>query len=209
MKHVKMRVAAAVLVAAAIAGAVFVRITTSSRSDTIRAAAATLPRHAGGEAGGEALEAGNAVGERVMRQTAPFHEVASGAYADALRKAKQKPKLAGTWTPVGGPTLHADNPDYNGLDPVVTAGPSRLGWSNLSGRITDFAAASPDRVFAAPAAGGIWETTDGGASWKSIGDNLPTQAMGAIAYTPAAGGTIVAGTGDNAVGGVITPSGLG
>jgi hypothetical protein len=203
MRNVKIRALVAVLIVAAAVGAAFAHSVTSSRHAAVRTAAGRLP------AGDEAIESVNAVGEQAMRQTAPFHEVANGAYADALRKAKQKPKVAGTWTPVGGPALYADNPDYSGLDPVVTAGPSRLGWSNLSGRITDFAAVSPDRVFAAPAAGGIWETTNAGASWRSIGDNLPTQAMGAVAYSTAGGGTIIAGTGDNAVGGVITPSGLG
>jgi hypothetical protein len=205
MRHVKTRALVAALLVVAVAGAAFARSVTSSHEGTVRAAAGRLP--AGGE--NEAIESVNAVGEQVMRQTAPFHEVANGAYADALRKAKQKPKAAGTWAPVGGPRLNADNPDYAGGDPVVSAGPSRLGWSNLSGRITDFAAVSADHVFAAPAAGGIWETADAGASWRSIGDNLPTQAMGAIAYSTAGGGTVIAGTGDNAVGGVITPSGLG
>jgi hypothetical protein len=159
----------------------------------------------------EAIEPVLAAGERAFRQTAPFDGVAPGAYSAAVSSARKKPKTAGTWQPLGGPALYADNPDYAGADPVVTAGPSRLGWSKLSGRVTSFAydPANTRRVFAGPAAGGVWESTDGGDTWRSIGDGLPTQAMGSVGFLPAGGGTIIAGTGDNAVGGVITPSGLG
>jgi hypothetical protein len=182
-----------------------------SQPTTAHVRARTAEAHARLGAEPEAIEAVQMAGERLFRQTAPFQETAPGAYAAAVADAKSKPKLGNAWTPVGGPALYADHPDYAGGDPVVTAGPSRLGWSNLSGRITSFAydPANTNRVFAGPAAGGVWESTDGGANWKSIGDGLPTQAMGAVAFAPTNGGTIIAGTGDNAVGGVITPSGLG
>jgi hypothetical protein len=172
------------------------------------------------EAGGECSPLGAPEGpiesfalaaERTARQSAPFQTIAPGAQASALAQRSKKAKSAGTWTPVGATPLHADSPDYTGIDPVLTAGPSRLGWSNLSGRITAFAndPANANRIFAAPATGGLWESTDGGQSWRSIGDTLPSQSMGGVAYSVANGGTIIVGTGDNAVGGVVTPSGLG
>src|SRR5204863_5421901 len=65
------------------------------------------------------------------------------------------------------------------------------------------------RIFASTAAGGIWESTNDGVSWHSIGDSLPAQGMGGVAFSTASGGTIIAGTGDNAFGGVLTPSGFG
>ena len=159
----------------------------------------------------EAVEPMLATAERVFKQTAPFDEVAPGAYAAAVASAKKKPKAGNRWTPVGGPALYADHPDYAGTDPALGSGPSMLGWKKLSGRLTDFAAdpANPQHLVASTAAGGVWETTNGGSSWQAIADSLPTQAMGAVAYSSAEGGTIIAGTGDSAVGGVITPSGLG
>lgn len=148
--------------------------------------------------------------QRAMKQTAPFQTVAPGAYANAMAQRAKKQKTTGTWTPIGQTPLHADSPDYAGSDPV-NSGPSRLGWKGLSGRVTAFAydPANPNRVFAAPATGGIWESTSGGGDWRSIGDAIPSQAMGGVAFSQANGGTLIVGTGDNAVGGIFTPSGLG
>ena len=52
----------------------------------------------------------------------------------------------------------------------------------------------------------MWRTDDRGANWRSLGDSLPTQAVGSIAY---AGGTLVIVTGDNVFGGGGTFAGLG
>jgi len=157
------------------------------------------------------IESVLAAGERTARQTMPFDTVAPGAAANALAQRSKKPKTGNAWQPVGQTPLHADSPDYAGSDPVVTAGPSMLGWKGLSGRITAFASdpGNPSHVFAAPATGGLWESTAGGSGWRQIGDGLPSQSMGGVAYSTANGGTVVVGTGDNAVGGVVTPSGLG
>src|SRR5919197_6062775 len=123
------------------------------------------------------IESVLAAGERTARQTMPFDTVAPGAYANALNQRSKKPKTGNAWQPVGSTPLHADSPDYAGSDALLNAGPSRLGWSKLSGRITAFASdpANTSRIFAAPATGGIWETTDGGSSWRSIGDGIPSQ----------------------------------
>ena len=158
----------------------------------------------------EAMEPLLAAGERVMRAAAPFDSVAPGAYAAAVAAARGKSKFGPAWVPIGASPLWANNPDYAGTDPIFS-GPSRLGWVKLSGRVNALAVdpSNGNRVFLGAAAGGLWETKDGGGSWQSIGDTLPTQAMGAVAFSPANGGTILAGTGDNAIGGVVTPSGLG
>ena len=117
-----------------------------------------------------AIESVLMAGERTARQTMPFDTVAPGAVANALAQRSKKPKTGGAWQPVGQTPLHADSPDYAGSDPILNAGPSRLGWSKLSGRITAFATdpTNTSRVFAAPATGGIWETTDGGSSWREL-----------------------------------------
>src|SRR5581483_11355733 len=149
--------------------------------------------------------------QRASKRTSPFATEAQGAYANALAQRAKKTKTGGSWQAIGQTPLHADSPDYAGSDPVLTAGPSLLGWKGLSGRITAFAVdpANPNRIFAAPATGGIWESTTGGGGWRSIGDGLPSQAMGGVAFSSANGGTLIVGTGDNAVGGIFTPSGLG
>jgi len=148
--------------------------------------------------------------QRAMKQTAPFQTVAPGAYANAMAQRGKKPKTGNAWQPIGNTPLWANSPDYAGAN-AVNSGPSMLGWGNLSGRITAFASdpRNANRVFAAPATGGVWESTVGGGQWRSVGDAIPDQAMGGLAFSTANGGTIIAGTGDNAVGGIFTPTGLG
>ncbi len=125
---------------------------------------------------------------------------------DALASARLQRRLAGKngsrgirgtrgrWTPVGKGPLLADDPDY-----PDTYG---NGFGELAGRISDYAYDSRhDRLFAAVASGGIWESDDSGKSWRSIGDRLPTQTTGSVEYSTAAGGTLIVVTGDNAFGG--------
>ncbi len=198
-----------------IAGTAAVALTggTATRPASVRAT--PVGSREGADAGAnrenEAIEVLRREGEQAAKAAAPFPSTAPGAYAAAVAEARKKPKTGDAWQPVGSSPLYADSPDYAGGDPVVTSGPSLLGWSKLSGRISGLAydPGKAGRVFAAPAAGGIWETADSGASWRSIGDALPTQAMGSVGFSKASGGTIIAATGDSAVGGVITPSGLG
>ncbi|HKW06769.1 MAG TPA: hypothetical protein VJS19_04295 [Candidatus Dormibacteraeota bacterium] len=138
--------------------------------------------------------------ELVSRQFAPFSTAAPGALANAVAQRALLGRRAGTWTPVGSTPLHNDNPAY---------GLSNLGYPALAGRVTDIEADSTvaGHYFLGAAGGGVWETTDGGQHWRSIGDKLETQVVGAIAYSSATH-TIFVGTGDNAFGGD-SSSGLG
>ena len=99
----------------------------------------------------------------------------------------------GTWVPVGTTPLDAQNSTYSVYGE---------GFGNLAGRINDFFYDNAHHeLLAAVASGGVWESTDTGQSWRSIGDTLPVQQTSSVAYTPARGGTIVVLTGDNAFGG--------
>jgi hypothetical protein len=160
---------------------------------------------------GNAIETQKEMLERAARTTAPFDAVPPGAFAAGVNSTAATEHTSGSWQKVGTTPLRADNPDYAGSDATFAAGPSRLGWHKLSGRANALAydPARAGRIFAAAAAGGIWESTNDGGSWRSIGDSLPVQAMGGVAFSTANGGTIIAGTGDNAFGGVLTPSGFG
>ncbi len=130
----------------------------------------------------------------------------SGAYAAAVREHARMaaapstlPGSAGTWQPVGTTPLVADDPRF--------AEVNGEGLADLNGRISDFAYdAADDRLFAAVGEGGVWQSDDRGAHWHSIGDALPTQAVGGIAY---ANGTLVIATGDDVFGGGGTFAGLG
>jgi photosystem II stability/assembly factor-like uncharacterized protein len=129
-----------------------------------------------------------------------------GAYAAAVREhaalATAPRSLAGTagsWLAVGTTPLIADDQRFGEVNGE--------GLADLNGRIADFAYdAAGDRLFAAVGEGGVWESDDRGGHWHSIGDSLPTQAVGGIAY---AGGTLVIATGDDVFGGGGTFAGLG
>jgi hypothetical protein len=144
---------------------------------------------------GELLTIQNESGRRARGGQAG---VRRGAYAAAVRQAARLDSAAGgTWEPVGKGPLVADDPRFESVN--------GLGHAELNGRIADFAY-DGSRLYAAVGEGGVWRSDDRGRTWRSIGDALPTQAVGSIAY---AGGTLVIVTGDNVFGGGGTFAGLG
>ena len=152
------------------------------------------------------------------REAAPFRQADPGAFRAGVKAADSLPTTGGAWTPAGAtPDCDAHVSDINPQTGLPTCPLmdntsatdsngdytiSSLGHKELSGRINSFAGDPADNlVWAAPAVGGVFETADGGATWHSIGDGLPTQAMSAIAYdTVTVGGSkvgrLLAGTGD-------------
>ncbi|MHB8658931.1 MAG: hypothetical protein ACYC91_13430 [Solirubrobacteraceae bacterium] len=128
----------------------------------------------------------------------------AAAVAARRRIAARGPKVPGgssIWRPAASGPLVADSPSY----PDSAA----EGYGDLSGRVSSFAYDSLHRrVFAAASQGGVWQSDNLGVSWRSVARGLPTQIIGAVGYTPAGGGTIIAATGDNAFG-AYTYGGLG
>jgi hypothetical protein len=133
-----------------------------------------------------------------MRQTSGL-PYSSGAYAAAVAQHQamlSAAKAAPGWIAMGTGAL---NSDVDGYDRT-----NSTGLHQLSGRIEDFAydPAAPKTFYAAVANGGVWETTNAGASWHSIADSLPTQITGAVeVLRNRTSRTIVVGTGDPAYGG--------
>src|SRR3954471_6191043 len=83
------------------------------------------------------------------------------------------------------------------------------GFVGMAGRATAFARdPGSGAIYAAVSNGGIWKSTDNAGSWSSIGDDLPTQVVSGLAWSPADGGTLLVLTGDRAFGGD-TYAGLG
>ncbi len=85
-----------------------------------------------------------------------------------------------------------------------------LGPSNIGGRVTDLVVhpTQANTVFAAAASGGVWRSTDSGATFTSAWDPTLTPSIGALAITPT--GTVYAGTGEsNPGGGSVTFPGAG
>ncbi len=146
--------------------------------------------------------------ESILRQagveavrSAPYQHAAPGAFAAAVSQnqanLKAPAKVDGTtgkWMPYGKGPLIVNDPAYTSVN--------GLGFVDNMGRIDDLAYdAAHNRLFAVLGTGGIWLSEDQGGSWRSIGDGLPSQIVGAVAYTPANGGTIVAVSGDPTFGG--------
>jgi photosystem II stability/assembly factor-like uncharacterized protein len=88
-----------------------------------------------------------------------------------------------SWTPIGPAPITNTFPTF-----VQTA----------SGRITGIGTdpTDPNTIYVAAAGGGVWKTTDAGASWTPLTDNQATLVMGAIAIAPSDPNTIYAGTGE-------------
>ncbi|MHB8572907.1 MAG: hypothetical protein ACYDAY_08130 [Candidatus Dormibacteria bacterium] len=114
------------------------------------------------------------------------------AVAQRAAMRRDLPGAGGTWTPLGVTPENTQAPGYD----------QGTGWGGTSGRIQSFAEdpAHPGRIFAAVGSGGVWESDDNGGAWHSVSDSLPTQAVGAVAWSPASGGTLIAGTGDSGFG---------
>jgi photosystem II stability/assembly factor-like uncharacterized protein len=80
-------------------------------------------------------------------------------------------------------------------------GPNRIYSSNFgytSGRTRALAIHpnDPNTVYIGAACGGIWKTTDGGATWMDIGSNLESLSYGAIAIDPSNPEVVYAGSGE-------------
>lgn len=81
---------------------------------------------------------------------------------------------------------------------------SGLKWRNIGptsqgGRIVDIASPgdAPYTFYVAFASGGLWKTTNNGASFEPIFDDMPTNIMGDIAIAPSDSKVIWVGTGEN------------
>jgi photosystem II stability/assembly factor-like uncharacterized protein len=142
--------------------------------------------------------------QQFAKLAAPKGKIPRNAYIKAI---KQRNKIAHQgqsasarkkWTLYGKGPLLGDVKDYTSV--------AGYGLKKLSGRITNFFYIPatdkhhPDTVLASVAYGGVYASTNDGESWKSIGNKLPTQVVGAVGYTGAGGGRVLALTGDGSFG---------
>jgi photosystem II stability/assembly factor-like uncharacterized protein len=103
-----------------------------------------------------------------------------------LAAAPPEPTLE--WRPLG-PAGIPQGQTY-GVGPGATA--------TMAGRVTAIAVdpAAPEHVLVGTAAGGVWQTRDGGQTWKPVTDYQPTLSIGALAFDPSHPSTVYAGTGE-------------
>ncbi|MGN9758766.1 WD40/YVTN/BNR-like repeat-containing protein [Streptomyces sp. SD31] len=121
---------------------------------------------------------------RYLQKTLPGESMPRHAHDLAAAQARALPTVGGRWKGIG-PT-------------------------NIGGRIVSLALdpKRADTLYAAAASGGLWRSTDAGATFHSVWPDSWTQAMGAVAAAP--DGTLYVGTGEpNPGGGSITYEGTG
>jgi hypothetical protein len=91
------------------------------------------------------------------------------------------------WTQIGPAPLRIDDSQYQGSGPD-------------SGEVTDIAidprGSSDQVIYICANDGGIWKSTDGGASWQPKTDSMPSLSMGAVALDPGNPSIVYAGTGN-------------
>ena len=129
-----------------------------------------------------------------------------GAHAAGVDQsiAMSRRATRGTWHIASPGPLIANDPTY-----PRTSGE---GFSKLSGRVNSFAYDKRHHtLYATVGQGGVWRSRDLGAHWTSIGNKLPSQPVGSVAYTRAGSrqGTIIVVTGNDTYGGGTGSYGLG
>lgn len=132
---------------------------------------------------------------RAMRARALAARALSGSTDFATAAGVTVPGSGETWTPLGPSPLVVNDPTY----------PGGQGYGNdkVAGRVAalvvDPRDTSGNTVYMGAAGGGVWKSTDGGEHWVSIGDPLPSQAIGALAFD-AETGWLYAGLGEGNTG---------
>ena len=157
------------------------------------------------ESPAELLRANDALAVRGAQQGSVLPSAFASAMAEREVLAAQPHFLAGTggtWVPYGHGPLIGDNARFS-----RTAGG---GYADLGGRVNHFAWDAADHVlFASAGQGGVWFLDPFSHVWYSIGDTLPTQSIGGLAFSTAQGGTLLVTTGNDVFGGGTTFAGLG
>jgi PKD repeat protein/photosystem II stability/assembly factor-like uncharacterized protein len=99
---------------------------------------------------------------------------------------KNTRSVSGTWTSLGPATIPLPGP----------AGYEGLGRLN----VVAFHPTDPNKLYVGSPSGGMWQTTDGGVTWVSHTDSMPTLGVSAILVDKNNTNTILIGTGDRDAG---------
>ncbi|HET9888237.1 MAG TPA: hypothetical protein VFR10_12085 [bacterium] len=112
-----------------------------------------------------------------QRQRAfPFHQIPNGAYAKAVRQARQ----------------------LDGGERATRSSWEQAGPTNVGGRVTAIAVhpTTPSVLWIGAAAGGILKSTNSGTNWTALTDDFGSLSIGALAIHPTDPNILLAGTGE-------------
>ncbi|MEO1717320.1 MAG: hypothetical protein AAFR76_09435, partial [Planctomycetota bacterium] len=94
--------------------------------------------------------------------------------------------------------IRAREVQNRGVSPGGITGWEPIGPGNIGGRTRGFVIdpTNPDILYAGGVAGGVWKSTDAGASWTPTGDTLINLAIASLAIDPNDPNVLYAGTGE-------------
>jgi len=135
----------------------------------------------------------------VLKRAAPGEKVLHPEkYLEALEHMRRMPRYS---TPRGEflPPL-AESKDGGGPGALALGSWTALGPGNIGGRtrglVIDPNFAVNNTMYAAGVAGGVWKTTDGGATWAPLTDLIANLAVNSLAMDPNNSSILYAGTGE-------------
>ncbi len=147
------------------------------------------------------VSAARAAARGRRRQAPPAAKPFAAAIAKAaaaLSKTKGRPR-AGVRR--GAAAIPAAPPSvWQAIGPSLIPNGQTYGTNRVDviGRVSSIAVDpnNPKHLLLGAAGGGIWESPDSGANWKPRTDQMPSLAIGAIAFDPAAPSRVYAGSGE-------------
>jgi sugar lactone lactonase YvrE len=123
-------------------------------------------------------------------RTAPAASVSGAALASAALQGEAMRSVGGPWQDVTTQPYNAQPSNYT--DPFWSN--VGAGFSLVGGRTTALAQTPNGTWYAGTADGGVWRSTNQGATWTPIFDGMPTLSIGALAVAP--DGSLWVGTGE-------------
>jgi len=134
------------------------------------------------------------VGRRRPPAAKPFAEAIVRAATRLPRPKKAKGRTRKTAHPAGIPGVWQEIGPRR-IPDAQTYGTNRI---DVAGRVAAIAVDPNDsaHILVGAAGGGIWETHDTGATWEPRSDQMPSLAMGAIAFDPKTPSRVFAGSGE-------------
>ena len=123
-------------------------------------------------------------------------------YIDACEVQSAEMMVETTAAPPSGlhPLGWVGPPKWRLVGPVRVPGGQTYGSGrvDVSGRVSSVAIdpSNPNHILCGSAAGGVWESTNGGGNWQPRTDQMPTLTTGAIAFDPSSPNVVYSGTGE-------------
>lgn len=138
--------------------------------------AAQLQAKDGGGDHGDSLEVADRAEEYANARSAPAQTAPAQAWLAAQAQAAAMPRSTVSAHEVTTAPYQAEPAGYT--DPVWSN--AGAGFGVVSGRVTALAT-DGSTIYAGSADGGVWRSTDLGATWTSVWDHQPTLSIGAVA----------------------------